>query len=146
MLRNLLIELRRPGACRVQHSATLGYLPYQVMTMEKSYNLNICPFLRLWHPNISEEGEICLSLLRPHSVDGLGWAPTRLYFPLKATAVILVGYSRRLRDVLWGLSSLFSDLLNFEDPLNIEAAEHFRSDQEAFRTKVRDWVVKYAKR
>ena len=55
-------------------------------------------------------------------------------------------FSRRLRDVLWGLSSLFSDLLNFEDPLNIEAADHFRSDQEGFRTKVRDWVVKYAKR
>ena len=141
-----MYELRRPGACRVQHSATLGYMPYQVWTMENSYNLDICPFLRLWHPNISEEGEICLSLLRPHSVDGLGWAPTRLYFLLKATAVILVGYFRRLRDVLWGLSSLFSDLLNFEDPLNIEAAEHFRSDQEAFRTKVRDWVVKYAKR
>merc|ERR1711974_586227 len=33
--------------------------------------------------------QIFLSLLRPHSVDGLGWAPTR-----------------RLRDVLWGLSSL----------------------------------------
>ena len=48
--------------------------------------------------------------------------------------------------MLWGLSSLFSDLLNFEDPLNIEAADHFRSDQEGFRTKVRDWVVKYAKR
>ena len=32
---------------------------------------------RLWHPNISEDGQICLSLLRPHSVDGLGWAPTR---------------------------------------------------------------------
>jgi ubiquitin-conjugating enzyme E2 F len=53
---------------------------------------------------------------------------------------------RRLRDVVWGLSSLFSDLLNFEDPLNIDAAEHYRSDQEGFRTKVRDWVGKYAKR
>jgi len=84
---------------------------------------------RLWHPNISEEGQICLSLLRPHSVDGLGWAPTR-----------------RLRDVLWGLTSLFSDLLNFDDPLNIEAAEHYRTDQEGFRTKVKDWVAKYAKR
>lgn len=104
--------------------------------------------IRLWHPNISEEGEICLSLLRPHSVDGLGWAPTRYlicsfqveFQSFKST------FSRRLRDVLWGLSSLFSDLLNFEDPLNIEAADHFRSDQEGFRTKVRDWVVKYAKR
>ena len=76
----------------------------------------------------------------------VGLGTYKVVFPLKATAFILVGYFRRLRDVLWGLSSLFSDLLNFEDPLNIEAAEHFRSDQEAFRTKVRDWVVKYAKR
>eukprot|EP00092_Neocalanus_flemingeri_P006038 GFUD01006506.1.p1 GENE.GFUD01006506.1~~GFUD01006506.1.p1 ORF type:complete len:183 (-),score=47.01 GFUD01006506.1:145-693(-) len=84
---------------------------------------------KLWHPNISVEGSICLSLLRPHSVDGLGWAPTR-----------------KVKDVVWGLSSLFSDLTNFEDPLNIEAADHYRSDRESFRTKVRDWVTKFAKR
>ncbi|XP_066855904.1 NEDD8-conjugating enzyme UBE2F isoform X1 [Anser cygnoides] len=32
---------------------------------------------RIWHPNITEMGEICLSLLREHSIDGTGWAPTR---------------------------------------------------------------------
>uniref|UniRef100_A0A4W5PUB7 E2 NEDD8-conjugating enzyme n=1 Tax=Hucho hucho TaxID=62062 RepID=A0A4W5PUB7_9TELE len=32
---------------------------------------------RIWHPNIAETGEICLSLLREHSIDGTGWAPTR---------------------------------------------------------------------
>nr|XP_046260157.1 NEDD8-conjugating enzyme UBE2F isoform X2 [Scatophagus argus] len=32
---------------------------------------------RIWHPNITENGEICLSLLREHSIDGTGWAPTR---------------------------------------------------------------------
>lgn len=62
----------------------------------------------LWHPNISEEGDICLSLLRQNSIDGLGWAPTRT-----------------LKDVVWGLNSLFTDLLNFDDPLNNEAAEHY---------------------
>lgn len=46
---------------------------------------------RLWHPNITEEGEICLSLLRKNSIDGLGWAPTR-----------------KLKDVIWGLNSLFT--------------------------------------
>ena len=46
---------------------------------------------KIWHPNIAESGEICLSLLRQNSYDGLGWAPTR-----------------RLKDVLWGLNSLFS--------------------------------------
>ncbi|KAK3890107.1 hypothetical protein Pcinc_005914 [Petrolisthes cinctipes] len=81
---------------------------------------------RLWHPNISEEGEICLSLLRQNSIDGLGWAPTRT-----------------LKDVVWGLSSLFMDLLNFDDPLNIEAAEHYRRDKESFRRKVREYIDKY---
>lgn len=45
----------------------------------------------LWHPNISVSGDICLSLLRQNSIDGLGWAPTR-----------------RLKDVVWGLNSLFT--------------------------------------
>jgi len=106
---------------------------------------------KLWHPNISEEGEICLSLLRQNSIDGLGWAPTR-----------------KLKDVIWGLNSLFTvkylstlqiimdmlmmflfilqDLLNFEDPLNYEAAEHFRRDRSSFEIKVREYVNQFAKR
>uniref|UniRef100_A0A1B6F4U1 E2 NEDD8-conjugating enzyme n=1 Tax=Cuerna arida TaxID=1464854 RepID=A0A1B6F4U1_9HEMI len=84
---------------------------------------------KLWHPNISEEGDICLSLLRQNSIDGMGWAPTR-----------------RLKDVIWGLNSLFTDLLNFDDPLNIEAADLYMKDKEAFRNKVRDYVSQFAKR
>ncbi|XP_066883368.1 NEDD8-conjugating enzyme UBE2F isoform X2 [Kogia breviceps] len=72
---------------------------------------------RIWHPNITETGEICLSLLREHSIDGTGWAPTRT-----------------LKDVVWGLNSLFTDLLNFDDPLNIEAAEHHLRDKELLKT------------
>ncbi|KAF2880490.1 hypothetical protein ILUMI_25697 [Ignelater luminosus] len=82
---------------------------------------------RLWHPNISENGEVCLSLLRQHSVDGLGWSPTR-----------------RLNDVLWGLLALFTDLLNFDDPLNIEAADMYRNSKEDFHKKVIEYVTKYA--
>lgn len=84
---------------------------------------------RIWHPNINEDGEVCLSLLRQSSIDALGWAPTR-----------------KLKDVIWGLSSLFSDLLNFEDPLNVEAAEHYERDKDAFIAKVKDYVQRYAKR
>ncbi len=84
---------------------------------------------RLWHPNISEDGEVCLSILRQHSIDGMGWAPTR-----------------RLRDVIWGLNSLFSDLLNFDDPLNIAAAELYQRDKDAFRLKAKQWVAKHARR
>ena len=27
---------------------------------------------RIWHPNINEDGEVCLSLLRQNSLDALG--------------------------------------------------------------------------
>lgn len=83
---------------------------------------------KLWHPNISETGEICLSLLRQHSVDGMGWSPTR-----------------KLKDVVWGLYALFTDLLNFEDPLNIEAADMYRNSKVEFQIKVREYVRLYAK-
>ncbi|XP_036029509.1 NEDD8-conjugating enzyme UBE2F isoform X2 [Onychomys torridus] len=83
---------------------------------------------KIWHPNITETGEICLSLLREHSIDGTGWAPTRT-----------------LKDVVWGLNSLFTDLLNFDDPLNIEAAEHHLRDKEDFRDKVEEYIKRYAR-
>jgi ubiquitin-conjugating enzyme E2 F len=84
---------------------------------------------KLWHPNINEEGDICLSILRPTSIDSSGWAPTR-----------------RLIDVVWGLNSLFTDLLNFEDPLNIEAANHYLRDKDSFRRKVAEYVQTYGSR
>ncbi|ELT90279.1 hypothetical protein CAPTEDRAFT_205058 [Capitella teleta] len=84
---------------------------------------------RIWHPNINEDGEVCLSLLRESSLDSMGWAPTR-----------------RLKDITWGLNSLFSDLLNFEDPLNVAAAEHYERDKESFVAKVKEYVQRYAKR
>ncbi|XP_050419405.1 NEDD8-conjugating enzyme UBE2F [Patella vulgata] len=84
---------------------------------------------KIWHPNIDETGEVCLSLLRQSSYDSLGWAPTR-----------------KLKDVVWGINSLFSDLTNFDDPLNVEAAEHYSKDKESFKCKVREYIQKYAKR
>ncbi|XP_072401971.1 NEDD8-conjugating enzyme UBE2F-like isoform X1 [Diabrotica undecimpunctata] len=83
---------------------------------------------KLWHPNITESGEVCLSLLRRHSMDGMGWSPIR-----------------RLNDVVWGLNALFTDLLNFEDPLNVEAADMYRHSKEEFKMKVMEYVAGYAK-
>ncbi|XP_013149377.1 PREDICTED: NEDD8-conjugating enzyme UBE2F-like [Papilio polytes] len=79
---------------------------------------------RLWHPNINVDGDICLSLLRQTSIDEHGWAPTR-----------------RLKDVVWGLNSLFTDLLNFEDPLNIEAAEMYNQNKAEFQVKVQEYIA-----
>lgn len=83
---------------------------------------------RLWHPNITEDGKICLSILREHSLDGSGWLPTRT-----------------LKDVIWGLNSLFTDLCDFEDPLNTVAAEQYALDKRQFERKVKDYIAWYAK-
>lgn len=84
---------------------------------------------KIYHPNITEAGDVCLSLLRDHSLDGTGWLPTRT-----------------LKDVVWGLSSLFTDLCDFDDPLNVEAANHYHRDQKNFVQKVEYYVHRYAMR
>ncbi|KAB0369213.1 hypothetical protein FD755_019218, partial [Muntiacus reevesi] len=83
---------------------------------------------KIWHPNITETGEICLNLLREHPIDGTNWAPTRT-----------------LKDVVWGLNSLFIDLLNFDDPLNIETVEHHLWDKEDFQNKAEVYIKCYAR-
>lgn len=83
---------------------------------------------KLWHPNITEDGKVCLSILREHSLDGTGWLPTRT-----------------LKDVVWGLNALFTDLCDFEDPLNTVAAEQYSMDKNAFQRKVKDYITRYAK-
>ncbi|KAB0397008.1 hypothetical protein E2I00_000591 [Balaenoptera physalus] len=42
------------------------------------------------------------------------------------------------------LNSLFTDLLNFDDQLNIEATEHLQ-DKEDFSNKVEDYIKHYAR-
>ncbi|XP_063238625.1 NEDD8-conjugating enzyme UBE2F-like [Bacillus rossius redtenbacheri] len=103
-----------------------------LVTVPEEYNMMppaVRCTTRIWHPNISEDGEVCLSLLRQNSIDGMGWAPTR-----------------KLKDVVLGLNMLFTDLLNFDDPLNIEAAELYERDKAAFRSRVQDYVAQYARR
>ena len=83
---------------------------------------------KLWHPNITEDGKICLSILREYSLDGTGWMPTRT-----------------LKDVVWGLNSLFSDLCDFGDPLNTAAAEEYAMNKTSFQRKVKNYITLYAK-
>ncbi|CAH8527760.1 unnamed protein product [Dicrocoelium dendriticum] len=83
---------------------------------------------RIWHPNIDEEGRVCLSLLRQSSLDSSGWAPTR-----------------RLLDVVWGIESLFTDLCDFSDALNTAASEQFQRSPEEFHRTARSYVYEYAR-
>ncbi|XP_058807924.1 NEDD8-conjugating enzyme UBE2F-like [Phymastichus coffea] len=108
-----------------------GYFHF-LITVPEDYNIippTVKCLTKLWHPNINEDGQVCLSILRQSSIDGMGWAPTR-----------------KLKDIVWGLCSLFSDLLNFDDPLNKEAADMFSKDKELFYIKVKEYILQYAKR
>ncbi|KAM7539614.1 hypothetical protein Aperf_G00000024207 [Anoplocephala perfoliata] len=83
---------------------------------------------KIWHPNIDENGNVCLSILRPSSLDSTGWAPTR-----------------KIMDVIWGLESLFGDLCDFGDALNMKAAEQYSRDRESFYRTARNYVIQYAR-
>jgi len=101
-------------------------------TISIPHEYNIAPpavkcLTRIWHPNINEDGAVCLSILRPNSLDGYGWAP-----------------SRKVIDVVMGLDSLFTDLIDFEDPLNREAAEMHQKNRDQYREKVKDYIRRYA--
>ena len=80
--KTLALSASHPLTLSPSHLLTLTRSPSHPLTLQVPVEYNILPpsvtcLTRLWHPNISEDGQICLSLLRPHSVDGLGWAPTR---------------------------------------------------------------------
>jgi ubiquitin-conjugating enzyme E2 F len=97
------------------------------ITIPEEYNMKpphvVCR-TKVWHPNIAiSDGGVCLSLLRTGTIDGMGWTP-----------------ARTLKEVVWGIDSLFSDLLNPDDPLNVEAAEQYRRDQEGFKRKVKHYI------
>lgn len=95
----------------------------------EDYNLEppavVCT-TRMWHPNISEDGAVCLSILRLHTYDGMGWSPVQ-----------------GLKEVIWGINSLFTDLLNFEEPLNSEAAEMYKRSPEEFKMVIQKYIYLY---
>lgn len=77
---------------------------------------------------ISANGDICLSLLRLNSIDGTSWLPTR-----------------RLKDVMFGINSIFTDLCDFSDPLNVELAEEYAKDSEKTKAKIKEHVQLHAR-
>ncbi|CAJ0565377.1 unnamed protein product, partial [Mesorhabditis spiculigera] len=141
-------NLRNQNVCRVRftqspalHEIELQITPQEGLYKGGTYKFHISVPLeyntvpphvkcltKVWHPNINEDGSICLSLLRENAVDDFGWRPTR-----------------NILEVVHGLQSLFGDLMDFDDALNMEAAKQYTSNKNEFTMKVQDYIRRYAR-
>jgi ubiquitin-conjugating enzyme E2 D/E len=75
---------------------------------------------KMFHPNISEDGRICLDILKDK------WSPALSFYK-----------------ILLSLQSLLTDP-NADSPLNGTAAQLYKTDKKAYAAKVKEYVRQFA--
>lgn len=83
---------------------------------------------KMWHPNIYEDGKVCISILHPPGTDEFNLQETaeERWRPILGVEQILVSVMSMLNDP------------NIESPANLDAAKMFRDDLQAYKKKVRN--------
>lgn len=84
----------------------------------------------IWHPNVYEDGKVCISILHPPGEDRFNEheSATERWRPILGVESIIVSVISMLSDP------------NDESPANIDAAVMWRNDKPAFKKKVKDIV------
>ncbi|KAI8808644.1 ubiquitin-conjugating enzyme/RWD-like protein [Cladochytrium replicatum] len=83
----------------------------------------------IWHPNVYEDGNICISILHPPGDDQYGYeAAAERWLPIHTVETIVVSV----------VSMLSSP--NDESPANLDAAKEWREDFPTFKKKVQRCV------
>ena len=86
----------------------------------------------MWHPNVYEDGKVCISILHPPGEDEFNSQETadERWRPILGVEQILVSVISMLSDP------------NDESPANLDAAVMWRNDRAAFKKRVRQVVRK----
>eukprot|EP00545_Synedropsis_sp_CCMP1620_P012387 CAMPEP_0119029494 /NCGR_PEP_ID=MMETSP1176-20130426/40547_1 /TAXON_ID=265551 /ORGANISM="Synedropsis recta cf, Strain CCMP1620" /LENGTH=168 /DNA_ID=CAMNT_0006985841 /DNA_START=699 /DNA_END=1205 /DNA_ORIENTATION=- len=86
----------------------------------------------MWHPNVYEDGRVCISILHPPGEDEFNSQESadERWRPILGVEQILISVISMLNDP------------NDESPANLDAAVMWRNDRPAFKKKVRQVVRK----
>ena len=82
---------------------------------------------KVFHVNINDKGAICHNYLKVDGDEHAGWTP-------------VLGLS----NLILGVSNLLFDGSNPDDPLNVDAADLYKSSKMEYEKKVKEWVKLYA--
>ena len=82
---------------------------------------------KMWHPNIYEDGTVCISILHPPGTDAMNSQETadERWRPILGVEAVLVSVMSMLNDP------------NIESPANIDASIEFRDNLKDYQRKVR---------
>ncbi|KAL3319106.1 ubiquitin-conjugating enzyme E2 G1 [Cichlidogyrus casuarinus] len=79
----------------------------------------------IWHPNVSPDGDVCISILHEPGEDMYGYElPEERWLPVHTVETIIMSVRSMLAAP------------NCESPANIDAAKELREDPDTFKRKV----------
>lgn len=83
----------------------------------------------IWHPNVYEDGKVCISILHPPGEDTFAYeSATERWRPILGVEQIIISVISMLSDP------------NDDSPANIDAAKEWRENRAAFKRRVKDIV------